>query len=338
MRTVGRECYGWVVRRRIAAVVAAAALAGGCSGGGHGTATRATLPTVPGSATPAVSPLTGLPGAAGRLLAVKIDNIRYARPQTGVNYADVVYAIEVEGGLSRFLTVYDSGHLPPGGVIGPVRSARESDLPILAQYGKVDFVYSGALSKFLPLLARADIVNASPDQDDGAFFRSGDRQAPYNEFVRPRSVLATFPSSPVAHDVGFRFGPAPGGGTPTASLTARMPSASFAFTWDAAHQKYLVSMDGSPAETTDGGRMGAPTIVIQKVAETTSPHGFMDTPGELSPYAPTIGSGQDVVLRDGRAYNGTWSRPTEAGGTAFTFEGRPMPFHAGQVWVVLEPG
>jgi hypothetical protein len=96
-------------------------------------------------------------------------------------------------------------------------------------------------------------------------------------------------------------------------------------------------MDGTAAQTTDGGRMGAPTIVIQKVAETTSPHGFEDTPGVLSPYAPTVGSGADVVLRGGKAYPGSWSRPTAADGTSYTFNGKPMNFAPGQVWIVLEP-
>ena len=291
----------------------------------------------PASSGPAVNPLTGEPGAAGRIIAVKIDNIVYARPQTGIDAADVVYAIEVEGGLSRFLAIFDANHLPAGGEIGPVRSARESDLPILQQYGKVAFAYSGALTKFLPLLAQANIFNASPTQLPNAFSRSGSRQAPYNEYVAPAAVLSANPDSAFARDVGFRFGAAPAGGVDTSSYTARMPAASFTFSWDAASGKYLVAMDGAAAQTTDGGRMGAPTIVIQKVAETTSPHGFQDVPGQLSPYAPTVGSGAAVVLRGGRSYAGSWSRPTAADGTSYTFAGKPMDFAAGQVWIILEP-
>jgi hypothetical protein len=298
---------------------------------------RSGTPT-PTSAPPSnVSPLTGLPGAAGKILAVKIDNIVFARPQTGLASADVVYAIEVEGGLSRFLAVFDSSHLPAGGTIGPVRSARESDLPILEQYGKVDFAYSGALSKFLPVLAAADVFNASPDQDAAAYSRDHSRIAPYNEYLNPSKILSDFPDSAGAKDVGFRFGAAPPGGVPNATTTARMPSASFTFTWNAAKGEYMVAMDGRPASTTDGGPLGAPTIVLQKVAETTSPRGFHDVPDELSPYAPTVGSGQAVVLRDGDSYTGTWSRPDDASPTSFTFNGQPMPFHPGQVWIVLTP-
>lgn len=236
-------------RRRVAAPVAAAfalTLIGVSSCGSSAKPHSTASPTPSASAGSQVSPLTGLPGPAGQILAVKIDNIVNARPQTGINSADVVYAIEVEGGISRFLTIFDSNHLPPGNAVGPVRSARESDLPILQQYGKVAFAYSGALSKFLPVLAQANIFNASPQQVGSAYYRGTENVAPYNLFVRPSSVLQAFPDSAQAKDVGFRFGPAPQGGTPTDSFTATMPAASFTFSWSAAQDKYLVAMDGKP--------------------------------------------------------------------------------------------
>ena len=284
-----------------------------------------------------VSLFTGLPGEAGKVFAVKIDNIVDARPQTGIDSASIVYAVPVEGGLSRFMAVYDSEHLPKGDRIGPVRSARESDLPILEQYGRIGFVYSGAMSKFLPVLAGADVVNQTPEKDGGAFFRSGERAAPHNQYVRPSSILRKLPDSAKPRDIGFRFGPAPVGGSPAASYTARMPAASFTFKWSPVKGKYLVAIDGKPARTTDGDQMGAPTIVVQKIPKATSPRGFTSSPGVLSPFAPTVGSGTAVVLRDGKAYNANWSRMAADRGTVFSYQGKRMMFHPGQVWVVLEP-
>ncbi|MFC9330751.1 DUF3048 domain-containing protein [Kitasatospora sp. NPDC057015] len=298
-------------------------------------------PTTPGSpgtsGAQGVSPLTGLPGEAGRITAVKIDNIVDARPQTGLDSADVVYAIEVEGGISRLLAVYDSNRLPPGDTIGPVRSARESDLELLEQYGRVNFVYSGAQSRFLPVLGAADVLNVSPLQHGGAFFRSPSRAAPHNEYVVPSDVLRASPDAAQARDIGFRFGAAPAGGTPADGFTARMPAASFTFNWSAADQRYLVSMDGKPARTSEGGRLGAATVVVQRVDERTSPLGLRDSAGNPVPFAPTVGDGEAVVLRDGRAYQGTWSRPRADSGTTFSYAGAPMTFRPGPVWVVLEP-
>jgi Protein of unknown function (DUF3048) N-terminal domain/Protein of unknown function (DUF3048) C-terminal domain len=282
------------------------------------------------------SPLTGRPGPTGTLIAVKIDNVGPARPQTGLNAADVVYAIQVEGGLSRLLAVYDSAHLP-NRPIGPVRSARESDLELMRQYGKPAFVYSGAQRPFLPVLAAADVVNCSPAQESAAYSRTRDRFAPHNEFVDLGAVLRGCPGASAVKDVGFRFGTAPAGGTPTAAFTARMPAATFTFTWSAARGEYLVSMDGVPAGTTDAGRVSAPTVVIQKVERIPSPRGLKDSSGTLTPFSHTVGSGEAVILRDGRAFTGSWSRPAADDPTVYTYRGERMTFQPGRVWVVLEP-
>src|SRR5262245_47780536 len=99
-----------------------ASLAAGCTTTGHGPADDSR-----GGAGPA-SP--GVSAGTGPVLAVKIDNVSAARPQAGLDSADVVYAEQVEGGLSRLMAVYAS-RLPK--VVGPVRSARESDLDLLRQ-------------------------------------------------------------------------------------------------------------------------------------------------------------------------------------------------------------
>src|SRR5215831_2268018 len=98
------------------------------------------------------SPFTGEAVASlNRVLAVKIDNIVHARPQTGLDHADIVYVLPVEGGLSRFLAIFSSGYPP---VVGPVRSAREDDLELLRQFGRPAFAYSGATATLLPYIHR----------------------------------------------------------------------------------------------------------------------------------------------------------------------------------------
>jgi Protein of unknown function (DUF3048). len=111
----------------------------------------------PGRSSQLYSPFTGEPMTSlGPVLAVKIDNLAPARPQTGLAGADIVYVLPVEGGLSRFLAVYSS-HVPP--VIGPVRSAREDDLELLRQFGRPAFAYSGAQPQLLPVVERARTVD-----------------------------------------------------------------------------------------------------------------------------------------------------------------------------------
>ena len=108
---------------------------------------------------------------------------------------------------------------------------------------------------------------------------------------------------------------------------------SFRFTWSASKQRWLVSMDGTPAKTTDGGRLSAATVVIQHTTVRTSR--FLEY-GKPPPYAESVGSGTALVLRDGKAWTTHWSRPNANGGTIFTTaSGQRMTFTPGQVWVVL---
>ncbi len=299
---------------------------------GHGPAGRPRPAASSGRAAP-TSPFTGEPVASlGRVLIFKIDNVPQARPPTGLAEADIVYLIPVEGGLSRIMAVFSSRYPP---VVGPVRSARADDLELLRQFGRPAFAFSGAQPKLLPVVEHARIVNLYAGVTRG-YFRSAARIAPYNLYARTRELLAQAGGASRARGIGFRFGPAPPGGTPTASFSAGYPAASFTFRWSAASGRWLVWMDGAPARDAADGRLGGPTVVVQYVKVVTSR--FKER-GVRPPYAQTVGAGRALVLRDGRAYQARWSRPAADGGTAFTLpDGHPMPFARGQVWVLLAIG
>lgn len=290
-------------------------------------------PPMPSPSGPAQlrSPFTGeRVRALDRVLAVKIDNIVYARPQTGLTRADIVYVLPVEGGLSRFLAIFSS-HLPP--VIGPVRSARADDIQLLRQFGRPAFAYSGATAALLPWIRNhARIVNLYAGTTSG-YYRSSSRTAPYNLYARPRQLLRQARRASRAHDIGFRFGLPPPGGKVTRSATVSYPASSFRFTWSAKKHRWLVWMDGRPAMTTGGGRLSPSTVIIQHTTVRKSV--FLEY-GVPPPFAQSIGSGTAEVLRDGREWTTHWSRPRPDHGTTFTTRsGQRMLFARGQVWVVL---
>ncbi|MGW7065396.1 DUF3048 domain-containing protein [Streptomyces sp. NPDC054855] len=296
----------------VVAAVAALALAPGC-----------TLSNTDGKGPSA--------GEGGRVLAVKIDNVGPARPQTGLDAADLVYAEQVEAGLSRLMAVY-AGRLPP--VIGPVRSARETDLELLRQFDDAALVFSGAQSKLLPLISAAPLRQLSPGKAPGdAYFRGADKPAPHNLFVRPKALDAD-PGDGGLESTGFSFGPRPKGGTPERERTVRFPAARFTFTWAAEQKRWLVSMDGERARTAGGRTLGASTVVVQYVKVRASQ--FHDRGGNNTPFTETVGSGKARVSRDGRAYEARWERSAPQDGTEFTTadDGEPLPFAKGQVWVV----
>ena len=269
----------------------------------------------------------------GPELIFKIDNVAQARPPTGLTSADIVYLLPVDAGLSRIFAVFSS-HIPP--VIGPVRSSREEDIALLRQFGRPAFAFSGAQPRLLPVVEHSRIVDLYAGIV-GGYYRDLNRIEPYNLYARTKQLLAEAKGrESKARDIGFRFGPAPRGGKLRRSYSVTYPEAAFSFRWSPKQHRWLSSMDGRPAYSAGGVRLGARTVVIQYVKVGLS--SFREL-GIKPPYANTVGSGSAVVLRDGRAYRVHWSRPHRGGGTAFTLpDGRRMPFARGQVWVVFSYG
>ena len=290
--------------------------------------------TEPASLPATTQPLSGLPGTARKpVLAVKIDNVAAARPQTGLSKADLIYIEPVEAGLARVMAVFSS-RLPS--TVGPVRSARESDLELLRQFGTPAFAYSGANSKVLPLIAKAPVKDVSPAHAGSPYFRGTAKPAPHNLYARPADLLARAPKASKAHDIGFRFGAAPAGGRADPSETVRYSAFKVGFTWSASEGRWSVAMDGKPFGAADGTPARPSTVVVQYVD--ISPSKFGDKWGNKSPYTKSVGSGRALVLRDGRSYDARWSRPSATSGTSFTTAaGQPMTFAPGQVWVVFAP-
>lgn len=324
-----------------ACVLALALAAGACTGqddgdGGEDATTGPPQPTSqptpqPSTGGPRVSPFTGEKGTQHAVLAVKLGNTGAARPHTGLQAADLVYVEKVEGGLSRIMGVYAS-RTPDR--IGPVRSARESDLELLRQFGHPALAYSGVRSALKDDLRKAPLSTVSTDRVPDAYLRSPGRASPNNLYLRPGAALDAAKKASKPRDIGFRFGPTPGGGEKDRTHTVRYPAATFGFQWSAGQERWLVSMDGAPARGTDGDRLGAPTVVVQYV--TMRPSRFRDVAGAVTPYIESVGSGEAKVLRDGKAYDVRWKRPSASDGTAFTLPGGDrMPFDTGQVWIVF---
>jgi len=288
-----------------------------------------TTPAKPAPTAKPRSPLTGLTTGVGRrVLAVKVDNTGSAHPQQGLSKADVVYVEQVEGGLTRLMALFSS-RLPQA--VGPVRSARISDLHILRSYGKVAYAYSGAQGKLLPVIHRAPLRDVSAYHARG-YYRVAGRLAPYNELASPRQLLRQAPGAARARDVGFRFGPPQTPGRRVRALQASWPAASIAAAWSPARHRWLLSMDGRPDLAAEGGQLSARTVVVQFVDMPDSR--FHDFLGNYTPLVQVTGSGGAWVLRDGRAYRARWTR-RGAGRTRFAHAGKPVTFAAGPTWVLL---
>lgn len=291
------------------------------------------MPT-PSDGIPAgASPFSGLPGGEGKpVLAIKIDNTRPAQPHAGLQSADLVYVTEVEWDLTRFIAIFNSS-LPDA--IGPVRSARISDVDILAPFGRIAFSNSGAQSKLLPVIAAANVYDVSAEKVYAAFTDDPGRPSPVDHMADPRELLAAVPDAELARDIGFVFSQdPPAGGTPVSTITATWPSSEVSFSWDEEAGNFIVGLNGEESRSTEGGPQRAATVVIQSVEQSDS--GYGDRYGGRTPLIQTVGEGAAIVLRDGRMWSVTWERPSMGEGTRFLLpDGSPMPFAIGQGWVVL---
>jgi len=283
-----------------------------------------------------VSILSGREGVDGQVLVVKIDDTNMAHPQIGLEDADVVYIEQVEGGLTRLAAVFSST-IPAR--IGPVRSARISDIDIMSQYGRVAFAYSGAQRKLLPVISAANLEDLGAQHESSKIYTTDpNRIQPYAMVLRADLLMQKIVDENLrvdsAKSVGFVFGDNPEGGVPTQEVVINWPAATYTAEWSESESRWLLSHNGKLNLADSGVVLGPTTLVIQIVK--ISPSEYGDKFGGVTPLSETIGTGKAYVLRNGELFTTTWNRAFADAGTTFTLpDGSSMNFAPGQVWVAL---
>ena len=264
------------------------------------------------------------------VFAVKIDNTREASPQVGLRKADVIYVEQVEGGVTRLAAIYSSAYPR---YVGPVRSARISDIELFRQYGKIGLIYSGAQNKLADNLQRASLGLVSFDDDRTGYRRASDRLQPYDVIGNFDRLRRRAGKVDVPPEVGYSFGAAPAGGKRARSLSVSYPGARVGAQWSAKSERWLLSMDGVPSRAAAGGRLGATTFIVQFTD--VVPSRYHDINGANTPMTETVGKGRAMFFRDGRVFRGTWSRSKADRPTSYSIAGEPAVFAPGQLWITL---
>lgn len=325
----------------------AAVLAACSSGGGERAARPPSGAAKAGVAAPATTavptyPLTGLPAAdAGRAarpaLVVKIDNAPKARPQAGLDRADVVFEELVEGGVTRFLAVFQSRDADP---LGPVRSVRPVDPAIVTPLGGL-FAYSGGAPKFQAMIRRAPVTDVGADAFPEAYRRDRSRPAPNNLFTRT-SLLYTRAHGEAPPPRWFDFRPpaAPFSGTglePVGRMVVSMGQRTSAeWRWDPAAGVWRRFTNGTPHVLVGGGQYGAENVVLQFVPYRATED--VDVGNNHVPAAEVVGTGDVIALSGGAMVRGKWRKPTVASVTEYDdLAGRPIRLAPGRTWVMLVP-
>lgn len=283
-------------------------------------------------------PLTGKPLDGGDAtlpsLAAKVDNHPLARPQVGLDQADVVFEELVEGGITRYVAIWHS-NLPEE--VGPVRSVRPMDPDIVSPFGGI-LAYSGGQQRFIEAMLDAPVASAIHGQSDvdDFFYRSSSTVAPHNVIVRAQELVDYFadragppPQFNFATDVTGSS--AVVAGSDLRSLRVMLSSfAAPTWEWSSERGVFLRRQTNGAADTAiSGNQISADNIIVL----------FVDI--QVIQDIPTtnlIGSGEGYLATGGKVMTIQWSKPSREAPIELTDDsGARVLLAPGQTWIELAP-
>lgn len=282
-----------------------------------------------------VWPLTGEPGESEdvRIVFVKIDNTSRGRPQDGLEQADLVFEIVVEGGVSRLLAAF---HSERPEVVGPVRSTRETDAKILYPFAPF-FSNSGGQGFVREMVNEVSRDIGHPRLGNAAYFRAGGRPSVYDLMLRPQAALDRVGPLSRPNVVAFDYGAAPPGGEPASDVDVSMSSGQTAnWSWSEDDGLYLRGNNGNAHLAASGERISAANVMALEVEQYLLQR--TDSAGSRVPDYRLVGSGPMTLFRDGMAFSGTWER--DGLRTWYRFldaDGTPFNLAVGNTWIEMVP-
>jgi hypothetical protein len=274
-----------------------------------------------------------------RVLAVKIDNHPRATPQSGIDQADMIVEVLVEG-ITRFITIWHESDVD---YLGPMRSGRPTDAYLLPAFNHPTFAISGGQAWVQNLITSFD-TSLIKELSEGTF-RISSRSAPHNLYVDTFALRETadsrdYPDDPPLGPL-WEFGPMPASAETASEITIDFAGNTVIWTWEEAEGLWLRTAynEESTYVDEDGteSRIGIPVMVALFVEPyTASPGGGQS--GTNLPSSRTTGSGQAYVFAEGKVVEGTWEREAETDWYTLTdANGEIIMVPPGKAWVSLVP-
>ena len=260
---------------------------------------------------------------------VMIENSPDARPQSGLTSAGVVFEAIAEGGITRFLTLFQDAQPD---YIGPVRSVRPYYLDWLQGFDAA-VAHAGGSNDALDKIKSDGVKDLDQFFNAGAYERVKGRYAPHNLYTSSAKLDALqaakgFTSSTFE---GFTRKADAKLATPTAKSIDLSISGFYYnphFDYDATTNTYKRSMQGKPHIDEKSGAQIAPKVLIANIMQ----YRIIDSVGH-SGYN-TIGSGTSYIFQDGGVTVGTWEKASRTAQIVFKdANGAVLPLNAGQTWI-----
>jgi Protein of unknown function (DUF3048) N-terminal domain/Protein of unknown function (DUF3048) C-terminal domain len=261
-------------------------------------------------------------------LVVKIDNVDDARPQSGINQADVVFEEQVEGGLTRLAAVFHSRGSDP---VGPIRSVRTTDVHLFSNLNGPLFVSSGGNAGTRAALLDSSLVDAGPTEYPDIYYRES-RPAPHNYFSRTSDIWSSAAGKGGRPPSLFAFratdAARPANTRDSAGVDVSFPAAKIGYTWNGTG--WARTQNGRNHVDTAGVQVAPTNVIVQFTAYGRSPA------DENSPEAIVSGSGEAWIFTRGYYVRGTWTRKNDSAVTVYTDEqGNPITLTPGNTWIEL---
>ncbi len=265
--------------------------------------------------------------------AIMIENSPDARPQSGLKGAGVVYEAIAEGGITRFLAIYQNNKPD---LIGPVRSLRMYYVDWLAPYN-ASVAHVGGSHRALQEVRNGSYRDIDQFFNAGSYWRASDRYAPHNVYTSFDNLDALNKAKGYKQSKFTSFPRTDG--KPAAEPTARTvtinfssPSYNTVYTYDKKNNRYLRSLGGAPHNDRESGRL-APSVVLALRVNMRSV--FEDGYREQ---IDTTGSGSAVLFQNGVAKEVTWHKKSRSAPLLITDKaGKDIPLIRGQTWIAAVP-
>lgn len=336
-------------RRAGAAVLIVALVLGACGAAKSATQRAAelvadenALATTTTDAPKRPAPLTGKPidsdDASRVAVSVKVDNSPEGRPQAGLEKADIIYEERVEGGVTRFIAVFQSRDSE---LVGPIRSLRTTDPAVVSAFGGV-FAFSDGVALTLSRLKGAPVSVVSERGGSEPFTYPKGKRRPYATFAATARLRKEGKDGAKEPKRAFSFlvkgeAFAPSGVARATKATIDYGGRTKAlFEWDMATGTWLRSTNGSPHLLADGTRLAFSNVIVQKVPYSSV--GYKDSTRHPVEEAMVVGQGEAFVLSGGKQVKARWSKPSPEAVTVFTDStGQPIKLVAGSTMIALAP-
>lgn len=275
-------------------------------------------------------------------VAVMVENLAEARPQAGLEKANLVYEALAEGGITRFLAVFAGGTAEK---IGPVRSARAYYVDWAKEYNAM-YVHAGGSPDGLAEIAKLNILDVSEFSKSQYFWRDAERRKKHfasehtlytsSELLARAARDLQFPESGTYASWTFADDPAREA-RPTTPQSIRVNFSSFSYNvewrYDQATNRYLRFQAEQPHAMENGAQIDAKNVVVAVVPTSLIPG---DAKGRLS--LKTSGQGAAMIFHNGTRTDGTWTKASpEARMQLADANSAAVTLTEGTTWIEIIP-